>query len=99
MFFYCFSCCFCHLIFAAIWCSLNKTNAEYRGIHPVAETLPRKPKLDLPGRLACQPEPAERAKKPDLCGLLPVARNPPNAHHLWTITQRPKGLMVNELFS
>ena len=62
-------------------------------MRPVAKTLARRPKSGLSGRLACQPQPAERAKSltATACNLSPKRCL---ASTLWTRTQRPRVLMT-----
>ena len=54
-------------------CRTQSPNPGCQDEQAVAETLAHKPKLGLSGRSACQPNAGNASKKPDRCGLQPVA--------------------------
>ena len=64
-----------------------------------AETRKWKPKPAFAGRSKCRTEPKNGSKKPDRWDVQPVTQNPEMKALHERATQRPKGLMVSELFA
>ena len=72
--------------------------ASTRNSYPVAKVLPREPKPAQLGRFLCRTEPRNGSLKLP-CEPRDLSPRSWHTNTVFCCTQRPKGLMENELFS